>query len=194
MKYHRYFFRTILIVTIACSMGHPALAVNGQNNQGPHAASKKLAPQVRIPLKLTSFKKMLVRDKSGKIIERYIAVDPVTNTLRGRIERVNHFYISDFHIESIPLKWDRDLGNYRTKLRFYQRFGVNQDIEEYIGSVVVNGRLEADNEYFKLVGFSAEKFNNRNGAPVLAVEVGTPLPQAPKTPLLSKKAQNSKDY
>ncbi len=151
---------------------------NVQNNVSAERSGKS-APrmaQVRIGLKLIPYQPMAVKGKDGKTTLKPQALATIQHTLRARIERVNHFYFGDWHVETIPEAWSRETMKYRVKLRFYKRYGAGKDLEEMVGHTIVQGTLEGRNYLYELKGNVTTRFKNRRGEPVLAATIGTPVP------------------
>lgn len=151
---------------------------NVQNNVSAEKSGKNSPrmAQVRIGLKLTPYQPMAVKGRDGKTTLMPQALATIQHTLRARIERVNHFYFGDWHVETIPEAWSRETMKYRVKLRFYKRYGAGKDLEEMVGHTIVQGTLEGKNYLYGLKGNVNTQFKNRRGEPVLAVAIGTPVP------------------
>lgn len=128
--------------------------------------------RVRIPLQVTLYKKTVITNTNGKTKVKYIPTGTVTKTLRAKINRINHFVLDGMHVETQPLKWDRSVMSYKTKINFSKRYGAYGQIEENIGSVIVAGNLEGENGLYLLDGYSSHRFKNKTGYPVLDVVAG----------------------
>ena len=163
----------MILPELAFAVSKPADAmegISGYKISGPKRASK--AARVRIPIKLISYEKVLVKNTQGISREEYKKAGELKHTLRARIERTNHFYIGKWHIETIPESWNREKKTYRTRLRFYRRYGNERDLEEYVGFTVAFGVLRGDDYLYQFEGFRSASFKDRFTHPILDVEVG----------------------
>ena len=134
--------------------------------------------RVRIHLKLIPYDKIVVRDKQGQFKEKFRPIKKLNHVLRARIERPNHFYVGDWHIETVPMKWDQNLKKLKVKLRFYKRYGEGRNLEEYLGNAILSGTLVGKDFLYVVKGRKNALFKNRKNNPVLAVEIGKA--EAPK--------------
>ena len=162
-----------------------AYGVAVDSKSSPALQNAKRVDRVRIPLRMTPYHKIQVKNKEGRIEERQIALPAMNHTLRARMERTNHFYVGSWHVESVPLKWESQERRYQVRLRFFERLGAGQDLEEYVGNVDATGILDKDGDVFAFKGFATSEFKNPMGANLLDVEVGQSKP-AKAEPLLSK--------
>lgn len=128
--------------------------------------------RVRIPLQIQSYEKVVVTDHKGMSRYQYKPLPLLKHHLRARLERKNHFYVGSWHIETVPEKWDRITKQYAVKLRIYKRYGEGRELEELIGKVDVNGKVEGKDLLYNFKGFAAAAFKNREGHPVLDLGVG----------------------
>ncbi len=128
--------------------------------------------RVRIPLQLQSYEKVVVTDHKGMTRYQYKPLPLLKHHLRARLERKNHFYVGNWHIETIPEKWDRVTKQYAVKLRVYKRYGDGRELEELVGKVDVNGKVEGKDLLYNFKGFATVAFKDREGKPVLDLGVG----------------------
>lgn len=130
--------------------------------------------KVRLPIQMTSYEAILIRNEKGTQKIEHKAMAPLHYNLRATINRTNHFYVSDWHIETVPTKWDKDQKNWDTQVKFYKRYGQEQELEEFVGTLAVSGKLlnHDKGRVFMLQAKAREQFNNKAGNPLLAVEVG----------------------
>ena len=95
------------------------------------------------------------------------------HTLRARLNKVNHFFVGDFHVETRPQSWVKQSRRYKIKLTVYRRYGAFGQLEENIGSVDLAGVLEEqDQNVFILYGSTAKRLRNKFGQPVLDLVAG----------------------
>lgn len=132
----------------------------------------KDAARVRIPLRLVRYETVVLQDLDGVKRMEQKALAPLSYNLKATVNRSNHFYIADWHIESVPMKWEREARQWTVELKFYKRYGQEQELEEFIGNLPLNGRLVGEDKLFTLDAKAHQKFNNKRGNPVLLVEAG----------------------
>jgi hypothetical protein len=134
---------------------------------------KATAPaRVRIGLKLTPFNKV-VNITKGKKNTQFVPENILRHTLRARLNKVNHFFVSDFHIETRPLSWIKKNRKYKLRLNIYRRYGAFGQLEEKVGSMDIAGILEEqDKNIFILYGSNAKRLRNKFGQPVLDIVAG----------------------
>lgn len=184
MKINRVVGSLCLIMLLALGLWSDRSEAVSDKNQNTNANANtvnvrtpKSTPrtaQVRIGLKMTPYQPVTVKTKEGKSVMKSQPAGTLQHTLRARIERTNHFYFGDWHVETIPEAWSRESMKYRVKLRFFKRFGEGKDLEEMVGSTTVQGTLEGKNYLYAMNGQVSNQFKNRNGDIVLAVVVGSP--------------------
>jgi hypothetical protein len=188
------FTASVVMMAYCLLFSHtPAYAIidettgQGSNDNKPAQDSAAKQRRVRIPVKLTPYHKVLVKSrKGGELQERVVAMGTLSHHLRARIERTNHFYVKDWHIETIPQKLDMNSGKYLMQLRLYQVFGEGRDLEEYVGQLQLEGMLAKGNDILAFVGHGKANFKNKSGMNLIDIEVGAPA--APSAaPLVSKK-------
>ncbi|MCX6131061.1 MAG: hypothetical protein NTX25_18635 [Proteobacteria bacterium] len=130
------------------------------------------AARVRIPIRLVRFEPIVLQNLQGvKRIENK-PLAPVSYNLRATINRSNHFYVADWHIETVPMKWEREARQWMVEIKFYKRYGQDQELEEFVGTLPLNGRLVGADRLFTLEVQAKQQFNNKRASPVLLVEVG----------------------
>jgi hypothetical protein len=141
--------------------------------------------RVRIGLRLTPFKKIITRQQGGHVESRFIQSEALRHTLRARINETNHFYVGNWHIETVPQKWIRKIKRYEVELRIFERYGDYGQLEESIGKVRIAGTLEEqDRNTDVLVGVAKQRLRDRSGNPLLDVVAGY-QPGEPMQPNLS---------
>ena len=141
--------------------------------------------RVRIGLRLTPFKKLLGKQKEGAPETHYVPMEPLRHTLRARLNKPNHFFVGDYHVETKPLKWVRKSRRYEVQLDLYRRYGAFGQLEEFIGSVNLNGVLEEqEDKVFVLLGTARQRFRDKFGSPVIDLvagfQPGGPVPTGPE--------------
>ncbi|MFW7379393.1 MAG: hypothetical protein ACOH5I_11335 [Oligoflexus sp.] len=136
---------------------------------------KKTAAQVRIPLELRPYEKILAQrpGQSGKQIE-YRVIKPLKHVLRARMERTNHFYVGEWHIESVPVRWIKEERTLELNLRVYKRYGDSQELEELVGNLQLTGNLKGtgDQAVYTFTGQGAQRFLSKHGHPIVDLVVG----------------------
>ena len=159
--------------------------------------------QVRVGLRLMTFISAKTQNLKGDIKTITRPGDEIKRTLRARINQQNHFIVGDYHIESIPLSFIKQTGQYSLRLRIAKRLGNYGDVEESVGSVDVQGKLErisGNQGLFVLKGASAKQFNDSMGRPILKVVAGFGEAQLPNSTIsktmppkgsLNNRAKNS---
>jgi hypothetical protein len=100
--------------------------------------------KVRIPLTLISYENVVVQDAKTNKNVKAKPLAPRKFALRTTVDRVNHFYLADWHVEVLPVEWESATKNFKAKVKFYKRFGDGSEIEEYAGSLDLESRLEGE--------------------------------------------------
>ena len=143
------------------------------------AAAKMLNEQndrpvrVRIGLRLTPFKRVGTEGRDGTVDQRFVPMEPLRHTLRARLNAPNHFFVGDYHVESKPLKWVKKSRRYEVQLDVYRRYGAFGQLEEFLGSVDLNGVLdEQEAKVFVLYGVARTRLRDKFGNPILDVVAG----------------------
>lgn len=135
------------------------------------------AVRVKVPLKLTLFESIVVKNREGSRRIEQKALAPVLYNFKATIDRTNHFYVADYHVETIPVKWDSASKIWTVEVNFFKRYGEGQELEESVGSLTVTGPIEGARRLYTLQGKAKQTFNNKQGKPLLTVEMdslGTP--------------------
>ena len=145
--------------------------VKGQAAVRDPQAAPRMA-RVRIRLKLTEYDKLVIKNEQGVTRIDHKAVRTVQHILRARIERTNHFYVGNWHVETIPVSFDRTTLKYTAALRFSRKYGEGWDMEEYVGRVELNGTLAGKDFVYDMIGNNTAKFFSLKGEPLLDVEIG----------------------
>ena len=148
--------------------------------QAPKAENAKVVkkdsdqpPRVRIGLRLTPFKKVTTRNKDGTASNRFVPVEPIRHTLRARLNKPNHFFIGEWHIETKPITWIKKTRKYQVQLSVHKRFGAFGQLEDFVGNVTLDGVLdEGDDNVHVLLGVARQRLRDKFGHPVLDVVAG----------------------
>lgn len=191
----------IPILAVLCLPQQARSEGESVNDAPPAKAAKWVAPQadvakavnekndhpvrVRIGLRLTPFKKMASRGQDGQSATHYLPMEPLRHTLRARLNKPNHFFVGDYHVETKPLKWVRKSRRYEVQLDLYRRYGAFGQLEEFVGSVSLNGVLEEqEDNVFVLLGTARQRFRDKFGNPVIDLvagfQPGAPAPTGPE--------------
>ena len=155
----------------AAEMGNLSTFQTGESALTTTSEPKDVA-RVRVPLRLTRFEPIVVQNLQGTRHMEYKSLAPVSYNLRATINRSNHFYLADWHIEAVPMKWEKETRRWQVEIKFYKRYGQDQELEEFIGTLPLQGRLMGDERLFTLEVQSKQQFNSKRGSPVLLVEAG----------------------
>src|SRR5439155_302280 len=118
-------------------------------------------------------KKVVTRTREGETETRFVPMEPLRHTLRARVDKVNHFFVGDYHLESKPQRWVRKSRRYEVELAVYRRYGAFGQLEEYLGSTTVSGILEEqERNVFVLYGVGRKRLRDKFQAPVLDIVAG----------------------
>lgn len=128
-------------------------------------------PRVRIGLRLVPYRKLLYSGERGPET-KFKPDQAITHTLRARMDRPNHFFLGEYHIETNPIAWDKQAGIYKIKLNFFRRFGSYGQIEESIGALELNGRLKGAKGLYVIHGLASAQFKDKRGQPVVDLIAG----------------------
>ena len=164
-----------LVVVTGLCMWPSAVAVVTTSPTNPEPLKESQVRWVKIGLALTPYKSVR-KKKSGK--ETKSVMDKTESyTLRAKLNKSNHFYLGDYHVQTTPLFLEPHSGRYAVKLRVYGKFGALGQVEEEIGSLDVDGVLSGKGPIYTLKGAAQDKFYNKLGKPLLVVRAGLGRPQ-----------------
>lgn len=136
-------------------------------------ANSSDAPRVRIGLRLTPFKKLVNKGREGAGEVRFIPAEPLRHTLRARLNKTNHFFVGEWHIETRPTLWIAKTRRYEVELHVFRRYGAFGQLEENIGVVPLSGVLdEQEDKLFVLLGVARKRLRDRFNNPYLDVVAG----------------------
>jgi len=96
------------------------------------------------------------------------------------LDKTNHFFFDEFHIETTPLSWAKQSRQYKVRITVHKRYGAYGKIEEKIGRVDLSGSLVGSNGLYVLKGAARAKFTNKQGAPIVDLIVGFPAAKKKK--------------
>jgi len=148
--------------------------------QAPRAEAVKVVTEgstqparVRIGLRITPFEKVTTRNKDDTTSNRFIPTEPIRHTLRARLNKPNHFFIGEWHIETKPVVWIKKTRKYQVQLAIHRRYGAFGQLEEFIGSVTLDGVLDGGNDNVHvLLGVARQRLRDKFGHPVIDVVAG----------------------
>lgn len=144
--------------------------------------------KVRIGLRLTPFKKVVTRNRDGSTDQRFVPIEPLRHTLRARLNKTNHFFVGEWHVESVPTKWVKKTRHYEVKLNVYRRYGAFGQLEENVGQIELAGTLEEEKDNVHvLLGTARKRLRDKAGQPYLDLVAGF-APGAEKGPAVSLSA------
>jgi hypothetical protein len=146
-----------------------------------HAAESDLTPEdkvarIRIPLTIRGFEKTPANASPGAP-SVLIGRRAKQFNLRARLDRPNHFYFEDWHVETTPRSHS---GRVIVKLSLSRTYGENRELEDHVGDMTLDGgmvRLEPG--LFLFQGQSSAKFTNRSGELTVEARVDSARPGAP---------------
>lgn len=156
---------------------NPMMQVAGKDDQ-------KRVARVRIALDLRNYEKIVVRAQNGQQRFQYRTVDPLKRVLRARIEETNHFYVDGWHVETIPQSWSKASRILTVKMRYYKRYGINQELEEFVGEHLLKGYLTGKDHLYVLRGQAKSRFTDKFGNPIVEVVAGVSPVQRKKQPVV----------
>jgi hypothetical protein len=174
-------FYLLLVLTHSVAFGKdlgtgviPAVPQSALNMTDPREdrTSNGQPAQVRIGLRLTPFVTSKTQNLKGEIREISRPAGDMKRTLRARVNRMSHFVVNDYHVESEPLSYVKEMNQYRVKLKFSKRLGPYGELEEVIGSMEVAGKLEGSSGLYVLKGAASTEFKDPMGRPILRVMAG----------------------
>lgn len=167
----------VVLGTLAAS---PSMAVEKGNLKGFSTGDSSFtdvvqladdAIRVKVPLKMTVYEPIVVKNQEGVRRIEHKALAAIKYNFKSTIDRTNHFYVSDYHIETIPQKWDSATKNWTVEVNFFRRYGEGQELEEAVGSLTVRGKLDGARRLYTLQGKAKQTFNDKTGKPLLSVEM-----------------------
>ncbi len=182
-------------ITVYLSFALPTVALATATSEGVLNKFKKAErqpAQVRILLNMQPHAKVIIKSPSGKAIETHKPEKKYYQTLRARVNVVNHFYFSNWHVETVPVSWKRELRKLTMRLNFYRVRGSAGNLEERVGSTELAGVLvESEPGIYNLIARKHATFRNISGQTLLSLEAGFD-PESDRSRLKVAKAQEKK--
>jgi hypothetical protein len=177
----RFRFLRAFVVFLAVMTSEITLGVTAET-----APTTEKVARVKIPLTLVSYEKILVKDREGKDILKAKPVHTAKIALRSTVDRINHFYTGNWHVEVIPVTWSAPSKSYKAQLKFYKRYGDSKEVEEYVGSSEFQSKLEGSDHVYLANGFKQSSFKDKTHHTLLDVAIGFKNPDE-KVKYLSKR-------
>ena len=168
------FFLLVFMGSQAFCIDHPRDLVRAKGGKVRMPKQSSKLARVRLKVQVTDYERLLVRQSNGEMKHAFKPRKPFGHNLRARIEKVNHFYLGRWHIETQPLSWSKELNVLRMRLKFYKTYGSSQDVEERVGSVLVKGSLKGKDFLYSFTGSKNIQFKNKLGQPIADISVGPP--------------------
>jgi hypothetical protein len=129
--------------------------------------------EVRFGIRITEFKEINNRNEIIPNIKNVYQ-----HTLKGKLLKTNHFYIKNYHIQTIPEEWNETNKYYAVKIIASLRFGERGDVEERLGELKLGGLLKGKRSPYILHALSKVTFNNSFGTPTVSILAGyNPRPE-----------------
>jgi len=129
-------------------------------------------PRVRIPVTIRGFERVpAVASGAAARGSRDVTIPRRAQelNLRARMDRPNHFYFGDWHVETLP-GGKTEAGELRMRMSLSRTFGEDHDLEEHVGDLDVQGSLSrVEPGVFAFLGKGGSRFTGRNGE--LAAEI-----------------------
>lgn len=168
------------LVVFGSLTASPVIAVEKGNLSGFNTGDSALtdvvqlssdAIRVKVPLKMTVYEPIVVKNQEGIRRVEHKALAAIRYNFKATIDRSNHFYVNDYHVETIPQKWDSVTKDWTVEVNFFRRYGEGQELEEAVGSMTVRGKLDGARRLYTLQGKAKHTFNDKSGKPLLSVEM-----------------------
>lgn len=138
-------------------------------NQRPESEADK-GPQVRIAIKFTQLKPNGT-DKKGQI--KFVEGNIKRHVLRARLNKINHFYLDNLHVETKPVSLVRASNQVKMRLTISRTHSKDKQLEELLGTLDVAGKLEKSGEnLYMLRGEAGKRLLHPTGQPMLDVVAG----------------------
>lgn len=152
------------------------------------AAAEAGPPKVRMGLRLTPFHRVVTKRPDGTSETRFVLGEPQRHTLRARLNQSNHFFVGEWHVETVPTRWIRKTQRYEVKLNLFRRYGAFGQLEENVGSIELAGTLQEQPDHvFVLLGVAKQRLRDKSGNPYLDVVAGFAAPNGKDNTALSLK-------
>ncbi len=137
-------------------------------------ADQSNAMRIRIPLSLKGFERVPAvstgaasKDTRDVIVARR----PQQFNLKARLDRLNHFYFGDWHIETTPMG-KTAMGEVIMKLSLSRTYGDGHELEEHVGDLNVQGGLtRIEPGLYGFMGKAGARFTGRSGDLMAEIQV-----------------------
>ena len=147
--------------------------LNNPDTEHNKASAANDPQRVRIPVSIKAWTTVTATDGNAKGRPTRIATKPMSQVLRARMERPNDFYLGDWRVQTVPVRWLKRTGQYQVRLELFQRLGEAGQIEDSMGSVLLSGVLskQADG-LFVIQGKARRQFFDKHGNPIAEIQAG----------------------
>ena len=173
--------------------GAPAINSNGSTKMPYEFKAQnntKSVKRVRIPLNIIPYKKVVLQNQFGQNTTKYVRNTLITQTLRSRVDRPNHFYIQDFHIETHPQKFNNVTKQYDVRIIINKMYGANNQLEEQLGFLDLSGQLQGNGDIYNLAATATKKFKDKSGNPIVEFKIDWPKEMKETIPAISQQEKN----
>jgi hypothetical protein len=132
-----------------------------------------LLTQVRIGVSFTPYKLVTTRLRDGRLNKQPIEGEPIHRVLKTKTEKINHFFVDDWHIETVPVQFIKRAKKLTMRLNIYRRYGSYGELEETVGSMEIQGTLRRGQDGVHIFeGVEEKTLNNKDGEPLLKIAAG----------------------
>ena len=159
---------------------------NTYSDYRPKFFSKNLEKKtIRFSLNIKSFQ--AVEMDGGR--KNWRLVSHVQNVLRAKLKHESHFYIDHYRLVSKPINWDEEKNKIKLKITVFQGFGKNREVEEILGSMIVEGEVDGTNNRYHFKGYKTKKIVTKFAVPLVQLTVSTPPAILRENPQIVRKLQ-----
>lgn len=131
--------------------------------------------KVRIGVSLTPYQKVIVKDSYGVNQIRFTKAKTILRNIRTQIAKRSHFYIDEWHLETIPISWDKSTKKLSYDIKLSKRYGNRRQLEEFIGSIKVSGILQGTKLIYNFMGHGGVRFKNKNNYNIAELTLSPPI-------------------
>ncbi len=131
--------------------------------------------RVRLGVKIIPYQKVIVKDPYGVNQIRFMKAKAILRNIRTQISKSSHFYISQWHLETVPVFWNKTTRQLSYEIKLYKRYGSRRELEEFIGSIKLSGLLEGSKFVYNFMGKNEVRFKNKNGYAIADLTLSPPL-------------------
>lgn len=136
--------------------------------------------RMRLGVTITPYKKYMVKNRMGKIEGIFKTLTPLRQNLRARVDRNNHFYVDEWHIETKPIAWKKATREIKVQFKFYRQYGKDRHLEQYVGTAVAAGKLVGQDFIYDFTGKQSVKLSNVLAEPIIDVLITNPTSRSNK--------------